>query len=129
MKKIALFLKDGFDLHYASVINEVIAWNNKFGQAPIEILKTGVNKSVFCDIGAEHQIDVEIKDLVWDNIEAVVYSNAFTFLNAKTNLKNEIKQATALEKAFLLLEALSSTENVGLVKKKMEEATELYLCA
>lgn len=127
MKNVALFLKDGFDINYASAINDVLTWNNKVGNYPITALKTGVNETVTSSFGSQHAIDVPIQNLSVENIDVIVYSNAFAFFNGKEIMK--YPSMSALELAFKMLEQLSSKENVKAVKAVMKYPMEMCLCA
>lgn len=127
MKNVALFLKDGFDINYTSAINDVFSWNNKVGENPIFILKTGTNKTIKCNFGSEHNIDIEIESLEFENIDLVVYSNSFSFFNGG-RIEN-YPSMSAIELAFKMLEQLSSYENVEAVKTAMNYPMEACLCA
>ena len=67
MKKVLLFLANGFEAYEASVFTDVLGWSGNFGGIPAEVTTTGRHRKLKCTwnftVIPEIQIDeVDPKD-------------------------------------------------------------------
>ena len=48
MKKVLLFLAQGFEAYEASVFTDVIGWSRAFGTEPVDMVSTGLRSEIHC---------------------------------------------------------------------------------
>lgn len=48
MKKVLLFLAQGFEAYEASVFTDVIGWSRAFGTEPVDMVSTGLHSEIRC---------------------------------------------------------------------------------
>jgi putative intracellular protease/amidase len=108
MKRVLLFLAQGFEAYEASVFTDVLGWSRAFGTEPVDLQTTALRSEIRCTWNLNVRPEIEFGANVQDEMIVV-----------DKNIITSTGPSTALDVAFRLLDMLTNAENVNIVKKYM----------
>ena len=82
MKKVLLFLANGFEEYKASVFTDVLGWSRSFGDIPVEVITTGRRPKLKCTM-----INYNLAAKTYDNTRKSS-NNTIKLMNEKIKFNN-----------------------------------------
>jgi len=115
MKKVLLFLAQGFEAYEASVFTDVFGWSRAFGTEPVDLITSGLRKEIKCTWNFIVKPQLKFADINVNDYDALAipggfdnagfYEDAFDekFLNMIRQFDNQGKIIAAICVAALPL--------------------------
>ncbi len=77
MKRVLLFLAQGFEEYEASVFTDVIGWSRVFGIEPVELLTTGLRSEIKCTWNLTVRPEMEFDKVKTKDFDALAIPGGF----------------------------------------------------
>lgn len=77
MKKVLLFLSQGFEEYEASVFTDVMGWSRTFGTEPVDLKTSGLRKEIKCTWNFTVKPEVDFKEIKVDDYDALAIPGGF----------------------------------------------------
>jgi protein deglycase len=71
VKKVLLFLAQGFEEYEASVFTDVIGWSRIYGTSPVDLKTTGLRNEIKCTWNFIVKPELDFKEIHVDNYDAL----------------------------------------------------------
>lgn len=76
-KRILLFLAQGFEAYEASVFTDVMGWSRSFGNAPVELITTGIRPELRCTWNLIVRPELEFEKVNVQDFDALAIAGGF----------------------------------------------------
>jgi 4-methyl-5(b-hydroxyethyl)-thiazole monophosphate biosynthesis len=77
MKKVLLFLAQGFEAYEASVFTDVIGWSRFFGSEPVDLVTTGLRSEIKCTWNLTVCPEIEFDKINTKDFDALAIPGGF----------------------------------------------------
>ena len=77
MKKVLLFLAQGFEEYEASVFTDVIGWSRAYGNIPVDLVTTGLRNEIKCTWNFTVIPELDFEDVNVNNYDALAIPGGF----------------------------------------------------
>ena len=77
MKRVLLFLAQGFEAYEASVFTDVIGWSRAFGTEPVDMVTTGLRSKIQCTWNLIVQPEMEFEKVKTKDFDALAIPGGF----------------------------------------------------
>ena len=77
MKKVLLFLAQGFEAYEASVFTDVMGWSRSFGNEPVDLITTGLRPEIRCTWNLIVRPELEFEKINVQDFDALAISGGF----------------------------------------------------
>jgi protein deglycase len=77
MKKVLLFLANGFEEYEASVFTDVIGWSRIYGKTPVDLITTGLRTELKCTWNLTVRPELEFKKINIKEFDALAIPGGF----------------------------------------------------
>jgi protein deglycase len=89
VKKVLLFLANGFEVYEASIIIDVIGWNLVHGDKTTELITCGIRKKIKSAFNLKFATDLTIDEVKVDEYEALIIPGGFEIYGFYEDAYNE----------------------------------------
>ena len=77
MKRVLLFLAQGFEAYEASVFTDVIGWSRVFGVEPVDLITTGLRSEIKCTWNLIVRPEIEFDKIKTKDFDALAIPGGF----------------------------------------------------
>ena len=77
MKRVLLFLAQGFEEYEASVFTDVIGWSRVYGKEPVDLVTTGLRKVIKCTWNFIVRPELEFETINVQDFDALAIAGGF----------------------------------------------------
>jgi protein deglycase len=77
MKRVLLFLAQGFEAYEASVFTDVMGWSRSFGNEPVDLVTTGLRPELRCTWNLIVRPELEFEEINVQDFDALAISGGF----------------------------------------------------
>ena len=77
MKRVLLFLAQGFEEYEASVFTDVIGWSRVYGKEPVDLVTTGLRKEIKCTWNFIVRPELEFETINVQDFDALAIAGGF----------------------------------------------------
>lgn len=77
MKRVLLFLAQGFEAYEASVFTDVIGWSRVFGVEPVDLVTTGLRTEIKCTWNLIVRPEIELDKIKTKDFDALAIPGGF----------------------------------------------------
>ena len=77
MKRVLLFLAQGFEAYEASVFTDVIGWSKAFGTEPVDMVTTGIRSEIRCTWNLIVRPEMEFDKVITGDFDALAIPGGF----------------------------------------------------
>jgi 4-methyl-5(b-hydroxyethyl)-thiazole monophosphate biosynthesis len=77
MKRVLLFLSQGFEAYEASVFTDVMGWSRSFGNEPVDLITTGLRPELRCTWNLIVRPELEFEKITVQDFDALALAGGF----------------------------------------------------